>query len=138
MREITDPNWLTVAGLLYFTYGAIALASIATADVGLSDTLRIAARRSVRSAFAILLLAIGGSTLAASQFVSVPFGGAITIYLLGLAFLILLSALVTDFWAERLISSASALPQQSAIILDAPIRLDNDVPAGPVLLRAAG
>lgn len=109
MREITDPNWLTVVGILYATYGGIMLAGASTAGIGLTDASLIAGRQSVRSAFAIFLLVVAGATLAAAQFVSLPFDTFIVMDLLVLAFLALTFALVGEHWADLKSGSSSVL-----------------------------
>lgn len=104
MKVLADPNWFTIVGLFYSFYGLGHLAGIATVRSAASNPMtnqdEQAAKRSVRSAFSLLLLGIGFSQLLIGQLATIPFGQYAVLMLLGLAFLGLTFALIADSWAS--------------------------------------
>jgi len=115
MKMLADPNWFTIVGLFYSFYGLGHLAGIATVrSAALNPVIsqdEQAAKRSVRSAFSLLLLGIGFSQLLLGQIMTIPFGQYAVMMLLGLAFLGLTFALIADSWASS-ISAPSVVGQE--------------------------
>ena len=106
MKVIADPNWFTIVGLFYTFYGLGHLAGIATARSAAINTMisleEQAAKRSVRSAFSMLLLGLGFGQLLLGQLMTIPFGHYAVLMLLALAFLGLSFALIADSWASSI------------------------------------
>lgn len=114
MKVIADPNWFTIVGLFYSFYGLGHLAGIATVRSAALNPMisqdEQAAKRSVRSAFSILLLALGFGQLLLGQIMTIPFGQYAVLMLLGLAFLGLTFALIADSWASSIATPSIATP----------------------------
>ncbi len=121
MKAVADPNWLTIVGLLYTFFGLGQLAGISTvrsaATNAQANSEERAARRSVRAAFTVLLLAIGFAHLLLANFFTLPFGAyavfaSLTLVMTGIVF-----ALVGDLWAASIAtpSCIGTQPEQSRI-----------------------
>jgi hypothetical protein len=136
MKVIADPNWLSIVGLLFTFYGLGQIAGIATVRSAASGSEAIseecAARRGVRAAFSILLLAIGFGHLLLAQFVTIPFGAYPVLASLALAMMGLVFALVGDLWAACNATPSSVVGEsvQSRVNARAPSTREDSAPEG--------
>jgi hypothetical protein len=120
MTVASEPNWLTICGLIFSLYGVCMLADAVMAGSrwpagDVQKQIEAAARQRAGSWYAIPILAIGFGMQMVAQFVSVGLTEGIVLALLALAFLCLVYALTADSMAARMAGAAVATaPEQAA------------------------